>query len=149
MVVEAFEDYLKVLVGFRMLLSSGHKGAIVSLGGGRRARAVAATGVPWDHALSPETVADVFRPGSDTYDLGVVILGGEILGARCQFPLPAFDKKWDDSTKKLGSRHRAAMGMSRYAGSEVLVLSEETGEIRLARGGRLVGIDAALFSLTV
>lgn len=143
--MEAFEDYLKVLAGFRELLSSGHnKGAIVSLGGGRRARAVATTGVPWNHVLSPETVADIFRPGSDTHDLGAVILGGEILGVRCQFPLPTFDRKWDDSTKKLGARHRAAMGMSRYAGSEVLVLSEETGEIRLARGGRLVSIDAAL-----
>ena len=146
--MEAFENYLKVLVGFRKLLSSGHKGAIVSLGGGRRARAIAATGVSWNHTLSPETVADVFCPGSDTHDLGVVILDGEILGARCQFPLPAFDKKWDDSIKKLGSRHRAAMGMSRYTGSEVLVLSEETGEIRLARGGRLISIDVALLLTT-
>lgn len=146
--MEAFENYLKVLAGFRTLLSSGHKGAIVSLGGGRRARKVAATGVPWHDPLSSKTVADIFRPESDTHDLGVVILGGEILGARCQFPLPAFDKGWDDSTKKLGARHRAAMGMSRYVGSEVLVLSEETGEIRLARAGRLVGIDAALSALT-
>lgn len=144
---EAFEGYLTVLVGFRTLLKLGHKGAIVSLGGRpRRARAIADTGVPWDKSLSPETVAEIFRPDSATHDLGVVILNGEILAARCQFPLPAFDRKWDDDTKKLGSRHRAAMGMSRYAGSEVFVLSEETGDIRLARGGRLVVIDAALLS---
>ncbi len=145
--MEAFEDYLKVLAGFRTLLKLGHKGAIVSLGGRpRRARATADTGVPWGKPLSPETVAEIFCPGSATHDLGVVILNGEILAARCQFPLPAFDRKWDDNTKKLGSRHRAAMGMSRYAGSEVLVLSEETGEIRIARDGMLVGLDDALLT---
>jgi len=143
-----FEDYLKVLAGFQALLSSGHKGAIVSLGGGRRTRSVAATGMSWNHSLSAEAVVDIFRPGSETHDLGVVVLAGEILSVRCQFPLATFDKGWDDSIKKLGARHRAAMGMSRYTGAEVLVLSEETGEIRLARAGHLVGIDAALLAFT-
>ena len=127
--VERQESYLIVLAGFRLLAERGHRGAIVSLGGPpRRVRAVAATGVPCRGPLTPESVAAVFDPRSDTHDLGLVVLDGRMLAAHCQFPLPRFDAKWNDSTKRLGSRHRAAMGMSRL-GSEVLVLSADTGLI--------------------
>lgn len=135
--VERPEIYLEVLAGLRLLVERGHNGAIVSMGGvPRRVRAIAATGAPCQGPLTAEAVAATFDPQSDTHDLGLVVLGGRMLAAHCQFPLPRFDARWDDVTKRLGSRHRAAMGMSRL-GSEVLVLSADTGMIRIARAGSL------------
>jgi len=142
MIRENLEDYLSVLAGYRRLVREGHKGAIVSLGGRRRAvRAIAATGIAQDATVVPEAIVGIFTPSSDTHDLGVVILEGAILAAHCQFPLPKFDPAWGEETKRLGSRHRAAMGMSLATGAEVLVLSEETGSIRVARGGKLIPLD--------
>jgi len=140
---EDFESYLKVLAGFRRLIETGHKGAIASLGGRPwRVRAVAATGTPVPPGqLTAKRVAAMFAPDSETHDLGLVILGGEFLAAHCQFPMPQYNKKWEDWVKRLGSRHRAAMGMSRATGAEVLILSEG-GEIRIARGGRLFPLDS-------
>ena len=137
---ENFETYMLVLYDFELLKAKGHRGAIVSFGGYEdKVHSVAETG----YAMKGQTAAcgghnivEIFS-ADNTHDLGVVILNGTILAAHCQFPMPKFDPEWDESVKKLGSRHRAAMGMSRETGAEVLVLSGETGDIRIARGGEL------------
>lgn len=136
---EDFEKYLAVLYGFEMLKVKG-RGAIVSLGGYEdEARCIADTGYAvkgQTAACDGHSIVEIFS-ADDTHDLGVVVLNGSILAAHCQFPMPQFDPEWDEWVKKLGSRHRAAMGMSQETGAEVLVLSEETGDIRIVRGGEL------------
>lgn len=140
---ENFETYMLVLYGFELLKAKGHRGAIVSLGGCEdKVRSVAETG----YAMKGQTAAcgghsilEIFSD-DNTHDLGVVVLNKRILAAHCQFPMPKFDPEWDESVKKLGSRHRAAMGMSQETGAEVLVLSDETGDIRVARRGKLFSV---------
>jgi diadenylate cyclase len=75
----------------------------------------------------------IFWPGSALHDLGVMISQGRIRAAGCQFPLA----ESADVDRSLGSRHRAAIGMSQEADAVVIVVSEETGTISVAIHGRL------------
>lgn len=141
--LENFETYMLVLYGFELLRAKGHRGAIVSFGGHEdKVRSVAETGYAMKGEMAAcggHSILEIFSD-DNTHDLGVVVLNNTILAAHCQFPMPKFDPKWDESVKKLGSRHRAAMGMSQETGAEVLVLSDETGYIRVARDGKLFSV---------
>lgn len=83
--------------------------------------------------VSANLLNSVFYPNSALHDLGVIIRGNRILAAGCQFPV-AESGEVDAS---LGSRHRAAVGLSAESDALVLVVSEETGTISLADGGKL------------
>lgn len=75
----------------------------------------------------------IFYPGSALHDLGVIIRGGRIVAANCQFP----SAESDEVDIALGSRHLAAVGISYETDALVLVISEETGVISLADNGKL------------
>lgn len=83
--------------------------------------------------VSANLLKTIFYPNSALHDLGVIIRGNRILAAGCQFPV-AESGELDAS---LGSRHRAAVGLSNESDALVLVVSEETGTISLADRGRL------------
>lgn len=76
----------------------------------------------------------IFYPGSALHDLAVVVRGGKIDSASVQLPLADPAEMPDPN---LGSRHRAAVGISRECDAVVVVVSEETGAIRIAERGRL------------
>src|SRR5213078_3902945 len=76
----------------------------------------------------------IFWPNSPLHDLGVVVSNGRIAYAGVQFPLA----ESGELEKELGSRHRAAVGMSQESGAVVLVVSEETGDISIAERGQLI-----------
>ncbi len=90
-------------------------------------------GVRLNARLSSELLNTIFWPGSALHDLGVVIQRGQIAAAGCQFPLG--DAEGTD--RSIGSRHRAAVGLSLDSDAVVVVVSEETGSISIAEGGRL------------
>jgi diadenylate cyclase len=66
--------------------------------------------------------------------MGVVIRQGKVAAAGVQFPLA----EGDDLSQELGSRHRAALGLSQETDAVVVVISEETGTISMAENGRLI-----------
>lgn len=84
--------------------------------------------------LSSRLLQTIFFPGTALHDLAVIIKGNVIQAAGVQLPLaePA-----DMPDKRLGSRHRAAVGLSKECDALVVVVSEETGNIRIAEFGRL------------
>ncbi len=75
----------------------------------------------------------MFQPGSPFHDGALVVRGDRIVAAGCFLPLT--DRR--DVPFSLGTRHRAALGLSDETDALVLVVSEETGQISLAEGGRL------------
>ncbi len=91
------------------------------------------SGVRLDAELSSELLQTIFWPGSMLHDMGVIIQADRVVGAGCQFPL-ADSAEVDRS---LGSRHRAAVGLSTDSDAVVIVVSDETGIISLAERGRL------------
>ncbi len=91
-------------------------------------------GVKLDARLTPELLNTIFWPGSALHDMGVIIQHGRIAAAGCPFPM-AEAEGLDPS---LGSRHRAAIGLSLDSDALVVVVSEETGSISIADHGRLL-----------
>jgi len=99
------------------------------------------TGVRIDSTITAELLKTIFYPGSALHDMAVVIRGDRIIAARVQLPLAEASFV---SGQSLGSRHRAAMGITSGSDASCLVVSEETGIISLAENGQLTrNIDPA------
>jgi len=84
--------------------------------------------------ISAPLLNTIFYPKSPLHDLGVIISNGRIAFAGVQFPLA----ESGDTERELGSRHRAAVGMSQESDAVILVVSEETGDISIAEQGVLM-----------
>jgi len=91
-------------------------------------------GARLDALISHELLKTIFWPGSALHDMAVVIRGDRVIAAGVQLPLAEAEQ----FSAELGSRHRAAYGLSLEADPLVIVVSEETGTISLAERGRLV-----------
>ena len=83
--------------------------------------------------VSPQLLVNIFEPKTPLHDGAVVISENKIASAACVLPL-ADDT---DIAKELGTRHRAAIGISKESDSIVVVVSEETGKISVAKDGTL------------
>jgi diadenylate cyclase len=91
------------------------------------------TGRLIDGRVSPELVETIFMRGSPLHDGAVIIKGDQILAGACVLPLSSNP----NVSLSLGTRHRAAIGMTEDTDAVVLVVSEEDGTISIARGGQL------------
>lgn len=92
------------------------------------------SGVPVDCEATPEMLETIFFPNNAIHDGGVILNGDRITYAACIFPLT----QRSDLNKSLGTRHRAAIGLSEETDAVVVVVSEETGMISHAYKGQLV-----------
>jgi diadenylate cyclase len=108
-------------------------GALVALERSGGLSAYAELGVPMDAAVSAELLGSVFQPGSPLHDGAAIIQGGRITAAGCFLPL----SRNLQLARTLGTRHRAALGLSEEADAVVVVVSEETGGVSLAVEGRI------------
>jgi diadenylate cyclase len=86
-----------------------------------------------DSVATPEMLETIFFPNNAIHDGGVIINNGRILKAACIFPLT----QRQDLQKSMGTRHRAALGLSEETDAVVVVVSEETGAISYAYQGDL------------
>jgi diadenylate cyclase len=91
------------------------------------------TGTELDARVSEDILATIFYPKTPLHDGGVVIQRDRIVAAAAIFPLT----QQEGLERTLGLRHRAALGLSEETDAVVVVLSEETGIISIAQGGRL------------
>ncbi|MCD8095094.1 MAG: diadenylate cyclase CdaA [Ruminococcus sp.] len=93
-----------------------------------------ATGTVLDCTPSAAVFGNIFYPNTPLHDGAVIMRDGKILAAGCFLPKP---QKEELIAKQLGSRHRAAIGMSENSDAIVIVVSEETGTISVAENGEL------------
>ncbi|MFN4259000.1 MAG: diadenylate cyclase CdaA [Gemmataceae bacterium] len=92
------------------------------------------TGEKIDSEISPALIRTIFTPPSPLHDGAIILCNGRIAAAACQLPL---GQPPDRTSQHLGMRHRAALGLSEETDALLLVVSEETGRISLAVGGKL------------
>jgi diadenylate cyclase len=92
------------------------------------------SGIAVDCEATPEMIETIFFPNNAVHDGGVILKGDRISHAACIFPLT--DRK--DLARTMGTRHRAAIGLSEETDAIVLVVSEETGSISYAHKGELI-----------
>ena len=127
------EDIYKVVIAATEL-SKTKTGALIVIERDIKIQDVIAGGIPMNADVSPQLLVNIFVPNTPLHDGAVVISGNKIAAAACVLPL-ADDK---DIAKELGTRHRAAIGISKESDSIVVVVSEETGKISVAKDGTLV-----------
>jgi diadenylate cyclase len=89
------------------------------------------TGVRLNSRLSAELLQTIFFPNSPLHDGAVIVRGNEIVAAGCLLPLP----EEGSVRERLGTRHRAAIGLSLVSDALILVVSEETGSISVVENG--------------
>lgn len=126
------EIYKVAIAAFE--LSKSRTGALIVLERDIEIKDIIATGVLLDAEISPQLLVNIFTPKTPLHDGAVVVSGGKIQAAACMLPL-ASDK---DIARELGTRHRAAIGMSKESDAVVVVVSEETGKVSIAKDGVLI-----------
>jgi diadenylate cyclase len=128
--IDVFADkFMKSIIYF----SRNKIGAIVALERSVGLNAIADTGTRIGAEFSTELLNTIFYPGTYLHDMGVVISHERIAAAGCQFPM----SESDDVESELGSRHRAALGLSMDCDAMIVIVSEETGKISIAFEGKL------------
>src|SRR3954463_8842837 len=128
------DDDIDALVEAATFLSRRKIGALVAIERDVGLGGIAESGTRVGAELSAPLLETLFWPNSPLHDLGVIVSGGKIAYAGVQFPLA----ESGDLERELGSRHRAAVGMSQESDAIVLVVSEQTGDISIADRGQLL-----------
>lgn len=108
-------------------------GALIVVEGATLLGEVLSTGTVVDSAVSTSVIENIFFPKAPLHDGAMVIRDNRIHSAGCILPLTQ-----NEISKELGTRHRAAIGISEQSDALVVIVSEETGAISLANGGTLV-----------
>lgn len=121
------------IVGAASYLSKNRVGALIAVEREVGLGGIVEAGTRLDAVLSRGLIETIFWPGSALHDMGVVIRGDRVVAAGVQFPLA----EGEEFGPGLGSRHRAAVGLSQETDALVIVVSEESGTISLAERGRL------------
>ncbi len=114
-------------------LSRAGRGALIAVEGEVSLDDYLETGTEMRAAVSADLLATIFTPYSPLHDGAAVIRGDQIVAAACVLPLTQFPV----ADKSLGTRHRAALGLSEESDALVIVVSEETSKISVAEGGLL------------
>lgn len=119
-------------------LAQKKHGALIVFESSTGLREYITKGVPLDAVLTSELLLTIFMPTSALHDGAVIMSGDRLAAAGCILPLS--ERELVDS--QLGTRHRAAIGLTEQVDALVIVVSEETGTISVARSGRILRLDA-------
>lgn len=117
-----------------IFLSKARFGAIVVIERSVGLKSLIEGGTVLNASLTAALIQTIFHPGSALHDLAVVIRGDKVHSAGVQLPMA---NATDIDDQSLGSRHRAAIGVTKETDALVIVVSEETGAIRIAERGLL------------
>lgn len=132
-ITKSKEDIYKIVIAARELAT--HKtGGLIVLERDIKIGDIAETGIEINSEISPQLLVNIFVPNTPLHDGAVIISNNKIMAAACILPL-ANDK---EIAKALGTRHRAAIGISKETDSIAIVISEETGKISIAKDGTLI-----------
>lgn len=91
------------------------------------------TGIQMDCLVSSQVLINIFEHNTPLHDGAIIVRGDRIVSATCYLPLSDNMR----ISKALGTRHRAALGMSEVSDALIIVVSEETGAVSVAQGGYL------------
>ena len=127
-------EIIKEVVRATLSLSKRKIGALIAIERETRLRHYMESGIEIDAKLTTELLITIFMPNTPLHDGAIIIAANRVIGAGCLFPLTQNPK----ISKTLGTRHRAAIGLSEETDAIVIVISEETGSISVATGGKLM-----------
>src|SRR5512140_1821769 len=127
-------ENIEVIIQTVERLSEVRIGALIAVEQSINLQEAVESGIRVDCEATPEMLESIFFPNNAIHDGGVIIKGDRIAFAACIFPLT----RRQDLNRTLGTRHRAAIGLSEETDAVVVVVSEETGSVSYAYKGQLV-----------
>jgi len=130
---ESAEESIEELVVASSMLSAQRVGAIVALERQIGLRNYIEGGIPLDAVLTYDLLLSIFQPSSPLHDGAVIVQDDRVAAAACFLPLTVNPKL----SEELGSRHRAAIGLTEENDSVAIVVSEETGGISVVADGQI------------
>jgi diadenylate cyclase len=128
----------QAVVTAAMRLSERRHGALIVLEREVGLEDFASTGVRMDASVTPELLLQIFYPNTPLHDGAVIVRGNRILAAGCVVPLSSSEVTSPSPERRMGLRHRAALGVSEVSDAVAVVVSEETGIISVAHSGRII-----------
>jgi diadenylate cyclase len=130
---EAADETIEEVVVAATMLSQHKVGAIFAIEREIGLRNYIESGIPLDAALTYDLLVTIFRPGSPLHDGAVILQEGRVAAAACFLPLTVNPRL----SRELGTRHRAAIGLTEESDAAAIVVSEETGKISIALNGEI------------
>jgi diadenylate cyclase len=130
---EAANETIEELVVAATMLSSQRTGAIIAIEREIGLRNYIESGIPIDATLTYDLLVTIFQTSSPLHDGAVIVQEGRIAAAACFLPLTVNPRV----SRDLGTRHRAAIGLTEENDAVAIVISEERGQIALAMNGRI------------
>ena len=127
------DETLEDLVVAATTLAARRIGAIIVIERQIGLRNYIEGGIPLDATVTYDLLATIFQPGSPLHDGAAIVQGDRIAAAACFLPLSVNPRV----SRELGTRHRAALGLTEENDAVAIVVSEETGAVSLAVGGGL------------
>lgn len=126
-------DTISELVAASIDMSKNKTGALIVIEQDVALGEYESTGIKIDAAISKQLIVNIFEHNTPLHDGAVIIRNNRVVAATCYLPLTGRS----DLNKALGTRHRAAVGISEVSDSMTIIVSEETGAISVAKGGVL------------
>ncbi len=126
-------ETIQELVAASIEMSKNKTGALIVVEQEVALGEYVSTGINIDAAISKQLIVNIFEHNTPLHDGAVIIRNNRIIAATCYLPLTGRS----DLNKDLGTRHRAAVGISEVSDSITIIVSEETGAISVAQGGTL------------
>jgi diadenylate cyclase len=139
---ENADETIEEVVVAATMLSAQRVGALIVLEQDIGLRSYVESGIPLDATLTYDLIVSIFQPKSPLHDGAVIIQEDKVAAAACFLPLTV-----SPLAREFGSRHRAAIGLTEENDAVAIVVSEETGQIALAREGAIErGLTPALLT---
>jgi len=133
--LEKFSDHsLNEIVRATFELARTKTGALIVIEEDAPLNDFESTGIYIDSLISSELLINIFEHNTPLHDGAVILRGNRITAATCYLPLS--DNM--QLSKDLGTRHRAGIGISEVSDSLTIIVSEETGKVSIAKGGKLI-----------
>jgi diadenylate cyclase len=130
---QSADETIEELVATATNLAARRTGAIVVIERQIGLRNYIEGGIPLDALVTYDLMASIFQPGSPLHDGAAIVQGDRVAAAACFLPLSVNPRLG----RELGTRHRAALGLTEENDAVAIVVSEETGSISLVRDGRI------------
>lgn len=127
------ENIFKIAIA-TVELAQNKTGALIVMERSIKLKDIIDTGIYMGAEISPQLLVNIFQANTPLHDGAVIISENKIMSSACMLPL-ANDK---NIPKSLGTRHRSALGISKETDAIVIVVSEETGKISIAKNGTLI-----------
>jgi len=130
---QASDETIEEVVAAATMLAQQRVGAIFAIEREIGLRNYIESGIPLDATLTSDLLLTIFKPGSPLHDGAVILQEGRVAAAACFLPLTVNPRL----SRELGTRHRAAIGLTEESDAVAVVISEETGTISVALDGQI------------